>query len=152
MKNIYTIIFFIIASVFPATAQQMFVEKNGSTETIELSNLDKITFSGITVNIVQNNGNSISASMGEIERIHFSDYSNIGNTPLETGKFISYISCDEIEVNCIAGKTITVYDIIGTQLICTRQKADNGTISIASLPKGIYIVKADNRTAKFVKR
>ena len=151
MKKLYTLLLFIIAAL-PMSAQQIFVEKGNNTETIEFAKLDKITFSGTTVNILQTDGTTTSAAMSDINRIHFSSYNSIDNLKATTGELINYISNDYIAVNCHAGESICIYNIIGTKLICTRQQSDNGIISIAHLPKGIYIIKTNDQTAKFVKR
>ena len=151
MKKLYTLLLLFILAV-PAMAQQMLIEKSGNTETIEFSNLDKITFNGTTVNIKQSNGTTSQVTMGEIDRITFSNYTNIDNLESCTNALFNYISSDEIAVNCSAGEIIRIYDVIGSQIICVRQNADNATISIAQLPKGIYIIKANDRTAKFIKR
>lgn len=151
MRKIYTLILFLFASM-PIMAQQIFIEKGTNRETIEFGNLEKITFNGTTVNILKTDGVTISASMGDIERIHFSNYSSIENTGVAKDELFNYISDDCIAVNCNAGEIITVYSIIGKQFICVRQKSDNGIISIAHLPKGIYIIRINDQTAKFVKR
>ena len=151
MKKLYTLLLLFILTM-PAMSQQMLVEKSGNTETIEFSNLDKITFNGTTVNIKQSNGTTSQVTMGEIDRITFSNYTNIDNLESCTNALFNYISSDEIAVNCCAGEIIRIYDVIGSQIICVRQNADNATISIAQLPKGIYIIKANDRTAKFIKR
>ena len=126
MKKAYTLLLFLIIAL-PSMAQQIFIEKSGNTETIEFSKLDKITFNNTTVNISQTDGTTTSADMKDIERIHFSNYSSI----------------DEVGVR---------YNIIGNQLMCVRQKSANSIISIANLPQGIYIIKINDQTAKFVKR
>ena len=151
MKKLYTLLLFIIAAL-PMSAQQIFVEKGNNTQTIEFAKLDKITFSGTTVNILQTDGTTTSAAMSDINRIHFSSYNSIDNLKATTDELINYISNDYIAVNCHAGESICIYNIIGTKLICTRQQSDNGIISIAHLPKGIYIIKTNDQTAKFVKR
>lgn len=151
MKKLYTLLLLFILTM-PAMSQQMLVEKSGNTETIEFSNLDKITFNGTTVNIKQFNGTTSQVTMGEIDRITFSNYTNIDNLESCTNALFNYISSDEISVNSSAGEIIRIYDVIGSQIICVRQNADNATISIAQLPKGIYIIKANDRTAKFIKR
>lgn len=151
MKRIYTLLLLIAASL-PIMAQQIFVDKSVGIETIEFSKLDKITFSGTTVKISQTDGTATEASMGEISRIYFSNYSNIENTVADTDDIITYVSSDDIAVNCNAGEIIAIYNIIGKQLICVRQKSDNGIISIAHLPKGIYVIRTNDQTAKFVKR
>ena len=151
MKKAYTLLLFLIIAL-PSMAQQIFIEKSGNTETIEFAKLDKITFSGTTVKILQTDGTATDTPMGDIDRIRFSNYSNIMNFGVENNCFVSYISNDAIAVICNAGETVTIYNIIGTELICIRQKSANGIISIAQLPKGIYIIKSNDQTAKFVKR
>lgn len=151
MKKYCTLLLFLIATL-PTMAQQIFVEKSGNTESIEFSKLDKITFSGTTVKILQTDGTTKEATMGEINRIYFSNYNGIDSPKDVNESIINYISEDCIAVNVNAGEIITVYDITGAQIICIRQKADNGTISIAGLPRGVYIIRTDDRTAKFVKR
>lgn len=151
MKKAYTLLLFLIIAL-PSMAQQIIVEKSGNKETIEFAKLDKITFSGTTVKILQTDGTATDTPMGDIDRIRFSNYSNIMNFGVENNCFVSYISNDAIAVNCNAGETVTIYNIIGTELICIRQKSANGIISIAQLPKGIYIIKSNDQTAKFVKR
>ena len=151
MKKIYTLLLFLVFCL-PSMAQQILIEKGGNTETVEFENLDKITFNGTTVKILQTNGTEISASMGEIERIHFSNYSCIDEIGVQKENIFNYISNDCIAINCNAGDIVRIYNIIGNQLMCVRQKSANGIISIADLPQGIYIIKINDQTAKFVKR
>lgn len=151
MKSIYTFLLLTFIAV-PAMSQQMFVEKSAGTETIDFSNLDKITFSGTTVNIIQTDGKTIQAGMGDIDRIHFSNYNGIEEMNYNSEALFCYVSNDGILVNCNADEIIDIYNVTGSKLASIRQKADNGTISIAQLPKGIYIIRVNDRTAKFVKR
>ena len=151
MKKAYTLLLFLIIAL-PSMAQQIFIEKSGNTETIEFSKLDKITFNNTTVNISQTDGTTTSADMEDFERISFSNYNSIENLKAQNGEFVNYVSKDYIVINCNAGEIVTIYNIIGSELMCTRQKSDNGIISIAHLPRGIYIKKVNDQTAKFVKR
>lgn len=152
MKKLFTILF-VLAFTLPATAQQMNIEKNGSNnEIVNLDNLKQITFSGTTVNVEQTDGTKSSTSMSAINAISFGDYTTIGQVRPADGELVAYISSDEIAVNCEAGNLVTIYNIVGTQVLSVRIGANYGSISIANLPKGIYIVKAGNRTAKIVRR
>ena len=90
MKKLYTLLLFIIAAL-PMSAQQIFVEKGNNTQTIEFAKLDKITFSGTTVNILQTDGTTTSAAMSDINRIHFSNYNSIDNLKATTGELINFI-------------------------------------------------------------
>lgn len=152
MKNLFTTILFAIVTVFSVSAQQMLVEKNGQVnEIISLDNLKQITFDGVTVNIEQTDGTRSNTSMEYIDRIHFGDFSSIEDIT-QKKNLIEYISRDEIAINCPAGTVVTIFNVIGSQIINTRIDSEQGHISIASLPQGIYIVKANDQTAKIIKR
>ena len=151
MKKIYTLLLLLIIGI-PAMAQQMFVEKSNGTGTIEFSMFEKITFSGTTVKITQTDGTESQAVMSDIARIHFSNYVAVENIEVNDKSLFTYISSDEIAINCNAGDIVRIYDVIGSQLICTRLNSDNSIISITQLPKGIYIININDRSAKFVKR
>lgn len=152
MKKSLTILLFAIAIALPAGAQQMLVEKSGyENEIINLENLKQITFEGTTVIIEQTDGKTSNTSMGDISRIYFGDFSSIEDITRDK-ELLEYISCDEIAVNSPAGTTVTIYHVTGMQVMTTRLEADGGHISIAGIAKGVYILKSDDRTAKFVRR
>lgn len=152
MKYIYTILF-LISAALPAAAQQMLVDKGGdSDEIVNLENLKRITFNGTTVNIEQTDGTTSNASMGEINRIYFGDFTSVDDVKPMGKDLISHISSQAIAVNCEAGTRVTIYDVIGSMVMDVELKKQNSIISIAELPKGIYIIKANDRTAKFLKR
>ena len=151
MKKLLFIIS-LLAIAGTATAQHMVVETAGGNEVFTLENLKQITFNGTTVNIEQNNGTTSSASMGSIERIYFSDLSSIADMPAQSGNLVEYISFDEIAINSEAGSTVAIYSLTGAQLLSRRIDTQGEAISIAGLPQGIYIVKANGRTTKIIKR
>lgn len=152
MKKLLFIISF-IAMATVATAQHMVVETAGHEDKVfTLENLKQITFSGTTVNIEQTDGTTSSASMGSIERIYFSDLSSIADINAQGGNLVEYLSFDEIAINSEAGSTVAIYSLTGAQLLSRRIDTQGETISIAALPQGIYIVKANGRTTKIIKR
>ncbi|MBR6691970.1 MAG: T9SS type A sorting domain-containing protein [Bacteroidaceae bacterium] len=152
MKKLLSILFFAIAATLPSAAQHMMVEKNGTeNEIIRLDNLKEITFNGPTVNIEQSNGTKSSTAMENISRIYFGDFSSIDGIE-DKEALVEYLSSDGIAVNCPAGTTVTIYSVTGIQVMTARQDTDGGEISIAGLTQGIYIIKANERTAKIVRR
>lgn len=142
----------LIAFAGTATAQHMVVERAGGSEVIALGELKQITFNGTTVNIEQSNGACSSASMGDIERIYFGDHTSIADINAQGENPVTYLSADEIAIHCEAGSTVAIYSLTGAQLLTRRIDAQGEVISIAGLPKGIYIVKANGRTTKIIKR
>ena len=151
MKKLLFIISF-IAIAGTATAQHMVVETAGGNEVFTLENLKQITFNGTTVNIEQSNGEKSSASMGDIKRIYFDDMSSIADVNAQGNNLVEYLSHDEIAINSQAGSMVTLYNLTGAQLLTRRIDTQGETISIAALPQGIYIVKANERTTKIIKR
>jgi len=67
-------------------------------------------------------------------------------------EFVAYISADEIAVNCEAGKEIAIYNVSGTMVLKEVQDSEGGSVSIANLPKGIYLLRANGQTVKIIKR
>lgn len=152
MKRTYTILLLVLTFALPASAQQMLIEKSGQeNEIVSLNNLKQITFNGTTVNVEQNDGSTSSTSMADISRIYFGDFSSIQDIS-SNGNLIEYISSDEIAINCTAGTTVTIYSVTGTPILTQRIGTDGGRIGITAIPQGIYIIKANDRTSKFVKR
>ena len=136
-----------------ATAQHMVVEMTDSNnQVVKLESLRQITFNGTTVNIEQTNGTKSSASMGDIERIYFADLSSIADINSQDENLVTYISTDEIVINSNGGSLVAIYNLTGAQLLIRRIDAQGEAISIAGLPQGIYIVKANGRTTKIIKR
>ena len=152
MKKLLFIISF-IAIAGTATAQHMVVDIIGNEEkVITLDSLEQITFDGTTVTIEQTDGSKSSADMGLIERIYFSAPSSIADINAQDNNLVEYLAHDEIAINSEGGSTVAIYSLTGTQLLTRRINALGEKISIASLPQGIYIVKANERTTKIVKR
>lgn len=136
-----------------ATAQHMVVEMTDSNnQVVKLESLRQITFNGTTVDIEQTDGTKSSTSMGNIGRIYFGDHSSITDMPAHSENLVEYLTTDEIAINSEAGSMVTIYNLTGAQLLTRRIDTQGEAVSIAGLPQGIYIVKANGRTTKIIKR
>lgn len=139
----------------PAMSQsRITIEKsNGDSHSILWNDFRKITFEGSKVNIVSGNAATISSEMSDIARIATSyDNTGIDETTIGGRELLHFVSPDEVAVNCNAGEIITIYNLSGCAVSTLRQTSDCGTIGIAHLPKGVYMLQADGRTVKFLKR
>ena len=153
MKKILTL-FILMVATLSVSAQHIIVLKtdNGS-QAVELQKFRRMTFSGTSVNIMQTDGTVASADMSDITRLYFGDYTGIENVDFNGGKeLVAYISPDEIAVNCEAGKEIAIYNVSGTMVLKEIQDSEGGRVSIANLPKGIYLLRANGQTVKIIKR
>ena len=141
-------------AAIPTFAQRIVLEQSDNTkQAVDLQNFRKITFSGTMVNIARIDGTTIGTEMSDIARIYFDDYTRINEVDFNDGKeFISYISDDAIAVNCNAGEEIAIYNVSGSIVQTTVQESDGGSISIANLPKGIYLLRANRQTVKLIKK
>lgn len=151
--------FTIIASLLltlPTIAQEartgLVIKTGGNEQTVQFDELRRITFDGTTVQIQKHNGTTISEDMADIIYIQAITKSTDITAPQISENLVGYISNDAITVNCAADATVEIFNISGSHIATMKLDAENGTISIATLPKGIYILRADGRTAKFLKR
>ena len=152
MKKLIFIISF-LAFAGAATAQHLVLEADGyENKVFALENLKQITFNGTTVNIEQTDGTKSSAEMGNISRMYFDDLSSIADINSNGENLVEYLSSEEIAINSEAGSTVAVYNLTGMQLLIKRIDSQGEAISIAGLPQGIYIVKANEKTTKIIKR
>ncbi len=136
----------------PSLSQEMMIETNSANSIIEIDALRRITFNGSDVNVLQTDGTAFTAPMSDITRIYFGNFTAIEDVEITGNSLVTYISADEIAINCPAGEIISIYNINGSQIFQVRQQENCGSISIAQLPKGIYLLQAAGKTAKFIKR
>lgn len=142
-----------MVAMVPAFSQRILVEKSNTTQAVDLHNFQRITFNGSAVSIMQTNGAVTSTEMDDIVRIYFDNYTRINEVDFGNGKeLVAYISPDEIAVNCKAGEEITIYNISGTIVLKETQSSEGGSISIANLPKGLYLLRANRQTIKILKK
>lgn len=152
MKRLLFLISF-LAITGTVKAQWLVVEKEaGEPVSMALAELKQITFSGKTVNIEQTDGTRHSATMGEIGRIYIEQSQSIDEVGQLGDNLVEYLSFDEIAINSESGSMVAIYNLTGAQLLTKRIDAQGEPISIANLPQGIYIVKANEKTTKIIKR
>lgn len=152
MKRLLFLIPF-LAITSTAKAQWLVVEKEASEPvSMSLTELKQITFSGKTVNVERTDGTKYSDTMGNISRIYIEQKQSIDNVGELGDNLVEYLSFDEIAINSEAGSMVAVYNLTGAQMLTRRIATQGEPISIASLPQGIYIVKANEKTTKIIKR
>ena len=153
MKRLFTLLTLMMVLLPAAYAQRIVVEKSDNNKlAVDLQNFRRITFTGNVVNIMDNVGEK-SLEMSDITRIYFDDYTRINEVDFNGSKeLVAYITPDEIAVNCEAGEVIAIYNISGSIVLKARQESEGGSISIAYLPKGIYLLRAGKQTVKILKK
>ena len=153
MKKLIIFFTFALLTISAMSQSQITIEKvSGDTQTMLWENFRKITFDGSKVNILSNKGESISNQMADIMRITTTLVETGIETPAENCGLLNFVSSNEIAINCQAGELVCVYSISGSIVLSQRLSNDNGCINVAHLPKGVYLLQANGRTVKFLKR
>lgn len=155
MKKLYMLFASLLFAAGVSAQQETLylnIEKtDNSIESINATTLQRITFNGSKVAFQSTDG-VVENDMQDIVRITPHNSTGISQTTGTAGDLVHILSPDAIAVNCPAGSTITIYSLSGSVIMQTRQSAENGTINTAALSKGIYLLRANGRTAKFIKR
>lgn len=155
MRRFLTIVISIFLAL-PAISQDartnLIIKTNLEEQTVQFDDLRRITFNATTVQIEKFDGSTISNDMANIIYLSATSKTTDIVAPQTSGNLVEHISSDAIVVNCVSGAIVEIYNMSGSRIATRRLDADNGTISIATLPKGIYILRAEGRTVKFLKR
>ncbi len=145
-------IFLVLPAISQDVRTNLIIKTNTDEQTVQFDDLRRITFNGTKVQIEKYDGSTISNDMANIIYLSATSKTTDIVAPQTSGNLVKHISSDAILVNCASGATVEIYNMSGSRIATRKLDADNGTISIATLPKGIYILRADGRTAKFLKR
>lgn len=155
MRRFLTIVISIFLAL-PAISQDartnLIIKTNLEEQTVQFDDLRRITFNATTVQIEKFDGSTISNDMANIIYMSATSKTTDIVAPQTSGNLVEHISSNAIVVNCVSGAIVEIYNMSGSRIATRRLDADNGTISIATLPKGIYILRAEGRTVKFLKR
>ena len=124
------------------------VTVNGTTLTGKV--VKTITFSGSDATLVFSDNSSETYDMGLVT-IAF-DYTTGINT-IETFNVDGTID-GEMNVSGVdAGSAVMVFDLSGKQVVATRASKDgNANVDATGLKSGVYIMKAGNKSIKFIKK
>ena len=152
MKRFYILIA-ILFTVAPVFAQSLYVEKSFGSDLVDFGALQKITFDNGKMNLHTHDGGVASYQLSDVDRITNNYGLSLSVDAVEQkGDLVSSVSDEHIVVNCPAGTSVEIFSVCGAKVLSQRLDSENGTISISSLPKGVYILRANGRTAKFLKR
>ena len=152
MKRFYILLITLLAAL-PFYAQSVYVEKSSGSETVEFTALQKITFDNGKMNLHLNGGKVNSYPLSDVDKVT-NDYGlslSVGAVEMKK-ELVSSVSSEQLAVNCPAGTNVEIFSVCGAKVLSQRLGSENGIVSISSLSKGVYILRADGRTAKFLKR
>lgn len=113
---------------------------NGNVRTFTLAEKPVVTFGATDMKITAP-GAEVTYPRADVRNITFVDNGSLSVADRLTENYYY----DGMEFRC-DGNAIAVYDMNGRIVLTGRDR-----VSTASLPKGIYIIKANNTTIKIIK-
>lgn len=142
-------------------------EKSGTSSSLDLSTIRKLSFSGGNLMVNKTDGNSSTFGLNDLRFLSFIDFSSgiqpISNLEEMKFKLFPNPASDEIQMFFLSGKSgqlrIEIIDLQGKilhlEMIPTQNGANTATINISQLQRGMYMcrVRTDNKfeAIKFIK-
>lgn len=134
-------------------SQNLNVKKtDGTTLSLQLNNLKKITFSSTDMVFSYTAGNTDNLGLASILKLTFNSFTDVKNTLAESSLAVypnpasNYILLKEVPQG---DADIMVYSISGIKVLTFPGRLSK--IDISSLKPGIYIVRVQNQMFKFSK-
>lgn len=125
---------------------------DGSVKSVKLTDLKKINFSGSNMVLSLQSGTSESVLISGINKMYFSLYTSLNNL-FGSSTLAAYPNpaIDIISFKNIADTqtVITIFNLTGSK-ICDLPISNN-SVNIASLEKGIYLIKVGTQIVKITK-
>ena len=152
------ILFTLLLAALSVQAQQVppslgIFMKSGSETSFTLDYIQKLTFfdGNVVVTMKEGAEKSGSFALSDIKYMHF-----FATGAVETEKvgdfFVWSPLTNELTVRCTPGTVIRIYSSNGRQVLTAIQSIAQSPISLATLPSGIYIVEAGDKTTKIQHR
>ncbi|MFV0470997.1 MAG: T9SS type A sorting domain-containing protein [Paludibacteraceae bacterium] len=153
----HLLILFMLLGFLPVAAQNIhlgIISNDGVQKSVELSNLKNITFSDSDLKLNYWSGINELLPVSSIRKLVFTSSTGlktIDNTNvvlMYPNPVVDIFSLKNVPENHI---NIEIYSITGTQILNLRNISSSQTINISSLTKGMYFLKVNNQTVKFIK-
>lgn len=153
LKTMAIILLLLIIGRGTTMAQRLVIwQKDGSKVSYNLDERPKTTFTTDDL-VITTATTTINYPLAKIQRYTYEGGSLSVRDIKADGISISHEGDIIIVKGLTTGKTVVVYSVDGKQLMAKRSDgSDSLTLSLAKLPAGVYMIKADEITYKFLKR
>lgn len=152
-KLIFTLMFVFAMCGLNAQSYELVIKMNDGTETIwNYESLNNICFEDETTLIIVEKDNlyTHSYNIAEINKLYFNSSENIYELGENNNSFVfPNPAKDDIRIIGIENQEIEIISIDGKSML--RIFYDGKSLDVSSLPQGLYLIKANNKTLKFEK-
>lgn len=153
-KDAYLILLVAALCLAPILQAQNMVLKlqGGADQTILLSNVQKITFSGSNMVLNYVSGGTQSYGFSTLEKMYFSPITSLKKTSSSTSDILYNKTDNQIHFRNLSEGTypVTVYRLDGRAVLNTTV-SNYETIDMSGFPASIYLVRINNQILKFKK-
>lgn len=134
---------FFLGAVLTARAEWVVVQHGGTATTVSHADVRRITFEGGNMVTLMADGTQQSVPIADIDKCVFSAPTQTGISQTATPQAAVRFAGDEMTLSGAADGTVV-----------QRSKIIGGTatLSLAGLPKGVYVVKTPSGTFKIMKQ
>ena len=130
------------------------ISTDGNQVEASFAAIDRIEIGNSGLTLERRNGENTSMSFSDIDKILIgSELSGLRQID-SNDQFAVWPTVTDGELNISglpAGETVTLLDVNGATVVPTSVAEGLNTLSIASLPAGIYIVSSNNKSVKIIK-
>jgi len=153
LKRVLLAIFIVISFPFTGSRAQNLVVRlqDGSDQTIPLSQLQKITFSGNDMVFCYATGSLQAYSLGTVEKLFFSNVS--GLQKVQEPQLSFYVTKDgQLHIASLSenGSLVELFRTDGIRLKTVLVRSGE-SIDVSGFPRGLYLIRIDQHSTKFVR-
>jgi hypothetical protein len=156
------ILSFLMVCAIPLSALNLQLHpKVGSSSSFSMSSIQKISFFGGNLIITKKDASTSSFPLSSTGYLNFTDVAtalpmdlkSVINTYPNPAQELLHI---EIQLFDNQSAKLEIINLVGKVVVCTKLCNPSNTVSIADLPKGMYLCRVQNgnetSTAKFIKQ
>ena len=143
---------FFLGAVLTARAEWVVVQHGGTATTVSHADVRRITFEGGNMVTLMANGTQQSVPISDIDKCLFSAPTQTGISQTATPQAAVRFAGDEMTLSGAADGETAVISADGTVVLRSNIIGGTATLSLAGLPKGVYVVKTPSGTFKIMKQ
>lgn len=139
---------------FPAGADNLVITgSNGVQTKVAITDISRITFDGDNMKILTTTNGEQVFAIGDFNNMKFDVVSSIDDITADLGDDISIVSSGGVmTISSAAGGSVNVvvFSINGS-LVTMQSGVGSVSVDFNTVTPGVYIVKANNKTIKFIR-
>ena len=149
----------LLGGIAEIKAQSIVIRTSDGTEsTDQLTSLHKFTFSNNQLVLSYNDGTSALFDLSSVDKVFFEDVMTDVNTALlNDGTTLSLYPNPATDLLLFKNlpednAAVKIYRMDGKLMLNTQLTSDTPSLDVSTLPNGLYIVKMNDQTLKFIKQ